>query len=99
MITISKHDRAVEKLLNRHYQTHNVKEALADLPGKKTPAKISGEIPDIFLKFQNGKEKIIEVDTRPRTPHDKKQHRTFKRSAAAKPSVRSYEHYFASKVL
>lgn len=97
---MTEHDWAVQKLLNSHFQKYNVDNAYADnLSGYDDPPEPPDETPDIFLEFSNGKEKIIEVDTRPMDDHDKKQHEYFQRSAAAKPDVRSYEHYFASEVL
>lgn len=94
------HDKAVRKLLNSRFQTHDVKQADVDhLEGYPNPSPISGETPGIFLKFKNGKEKIIEVDTRPMSPNDKRQDRVFQNSADAKPNIRSYEHFFASDVL
>lgn len=97
---MNKHDKAVKKLVNSRFQTHDVDQAYVDhLGGYPNPSPISGEVPDIFLEFENGKEMIIEVDTKPMSTHDKKQDQTFQNSADAKPSVRSYDHYFASDVI
>lgn len=94
---LSEHDRAVKVLLDREISTKNVEEYYVDLPGEKQ-FEIGDEIPDIFLVYTNGREKIIEVDTRPMNENDKRQHKTFQRSAASKPN-RKYEHHFASDVL
>lgn len=97
---MNKHDKAVKRLVNRHFQTHDVDQAYVDHLGKyPNPDPIAGEIPDIFLEFENGKEKIIEVDTRPMSQNDKEQNAVFQNSADAKPSARSYDHYFASDVI
>lgn len=97
---MSRHDDAVEKIIRSTQQTENVKETRADnISGYKDPEPISEQVPDIFFKFQNGKERIVEVDTRPMTEHDEHQDEVFQRSAAAKPNIRSYEHHYAEDII
>lgn len=97
---MSRHDEAVNKIIRSTQQKEEVKETRADNIGAYSdPKPISSEVPDIFFTFENGKERIVEVDTRPMTDHDEHQHEVFERSANAKPNVRSYEHYFADDVL
>lgn len=66
--------------------------------GYPDPSPIGNQdhIPDIFIEYSNGREKIIEVDTKGNVEDD--QIEAFNRSANAKPSVRSFEHYFTSDV-
>lgn len=97
---MSRHDDAVEKIIRSTQQKEEVKTTRADNIGRyRDPEPISGEVPDIFFTFENGRERIVEVDTRPMSEHDEHQNDVFQRSADAKPHVRRYEHYYAEDVL
>lgn len=80
----SKHDKKVkqiaQKLINEGWQVQ------ADLLGYDKPDPIGKykKIPDIRAR-KAGAEHIIEVETPETIQSDKKQHETFRRSAAQKP--------------
>lgn len=79
----TKHDSKVKQIAQQlQKQRYSVK---ADLPGYPHPAPIGKgkRRPDIVAE-KGGKRKIIEVETPETTERDKKQHATFRRSAAQK---------------
>jgi hypothetical protein len=79
----TKHDSKVKQIAQQlQKQRYNVK---ADLPGYQRPAPIGKgkRRPDIEAT-KGAKRKIIEVETPETLEHDKKQHTTFRKSAAHK---------------
>lgn len=98
---MGKHNRAVRKFINSRLQTHNVQHVKADLEDFPSPEPVGqqGHIPDAKIKYTNGREELLEIDTKPMSAKDRKQHEAFKQSANAKPGVRSYTHEFASELL
>lgn len=55
-------------------------------------------IPDVVVEYSNGREKIIEVDSKPLRAKDRRQHKAFQRSENH-VSNRSYEHRFTQNIL
>lgn len=100
----TKHNKAVRKLGIKYRNQSNVEEVYTDHISKyPDPAIRVGDgnhIPDLFIKFTNGREKIVEVDSGTSMSSDEReQHRAFQRSADSKPNVRSYDHYYAHELL
>lgn len=98
----SRHHEAVRKLAKQHkyggpetVYAHRV----SGFPDPEIRVGDGDHTPDLVLEYDNGREKLIEVDTEPRSARDERQHRAFQRSADAKKHVRSYENIFASEVL
>lgn len=74
----TKHDKKVEKIKKYYeFQGYSVS---ADLKNEKTPKKIEGKIPDVVAR-KNGKEVIVEVETKDSDKKDKHQQDVFKNYA------------------
>lgn len=78
----SKHDAEVKRIARRHdrrgWSVH------ADVPGFPTPTSIGNRrprIPDVVAR-KRGAIRIFEVETEDTVDADRKQHETFRRSAA-----------------
>jgi len=99
----TRHNRAVKKIAKEYKRQQNTSEVYADhirgFPDPIIRVGVDNHIPDIFIKFTNGREKLIEVDSGTEMSADEReQHTAFERSARSKPNVRSYEHVFAHEV-
>lgn len=96
------HDRAVKKLAHRYRSQSNTKKVYAHRIARfdDPHVRVGSEdfIPDIVIKYTNGREKLIEVDSKPLRSKDRRQHNAFKRSADRVPN-RTYERRFTQNIL
>lgn len=101
---MSKHNEAVKKLARKHKfgpkKTLGVyADNVSEFPDPEISVGAANHVPDVHVKWTNGRDLIIEVDSgRSMSSAERKQHEAFERSEQ-QITTRSYKHYFAYEVL
>ena len=97
----SLHDSVVRRLARSLKAKYPKSKVYADVQGFPTPDKIGQHIPDIWVKHQNGRELIIEVETEDtiNTAHAKSQARSFRGYANLNAPRVGFEVVLAEKYL
>lgn len=96
------HDEAVKKLAHRYRTQSNTVKVYAHRIARFEDPEVrvgdEGFIPDLVIRYTNGREKLVEVDSKPLRAKDRRQHKAFKRSEDHVPN-RTYERRFTENVV
>ena len=97
---MSERIKALRKLINERLCNSEIKEIYADsIPEYRDPDFISCELPDIIIKYVDGRQKIIKVYEEPMSSHEEYQHKLFEDLAKMNPKNTTYEYYLTKDLV